>query len=244
MATAFPIHPLSTLLFSSIISLSNTYSIAIGNTTIFVEMHHNVMSYLVILQIWRRTWSSTVEEKPNRCRECKKLFCVLDIWKLIYSFTVRRSLTRVASAKSHTERLRVGTSTYSITLERIHTAAQNAKRHSDRLEASAFICSFILERSCTHVDSVTNHSLKLKLWINICFFLWFVEVMVEVVLDEVTDEEVEDDIWWLVCPWSRCWTVKEVKGSDGLWRLAFGNVFICDFFKHYDFSPACVKCLA
>ena len=47
--TAFPIHPLSTLLFSSIISPSNTYSIAIGNTTIFVEMHHNVMSYLVML---------------------------------------------------------------------------------------------------------------------------------------------------------------------------------------------------
>ena len=96
-------------------------------------------------------------------------------------------------------------------VERIHTAAQNAKRHSDRLEASALICSFILERSCTHVDSVTNHSLKLKLWINICFcivLLRFVEVMVEVMLGEVTDEEVEKDILrWLVCRWCRCWTL-------------------------------------
>ena len=214
----FPSTSLYTLLFTSIISPSNTCSVTIGNVTIFVDTHHNVMSYLVILQIWRRTWSSTVEEKPNRCRESKKLFCVLDIWKLIYSFTVRRSLILVASAKSHTERLRVWTSTYSITLERIHTAAQNAKRHSDRLEASAFICSFILERSCTHVDSVTNHSLNLKLWINICFeivFLRFVEVMVEVELGEVTDEDVEEDIWrWLVFPWSRCWTVKVKKFWD------------------------------
>ena len=90
------------------------------------------------------------------------------------------------------------------------------------------------DKSFTQAETLNKH----------LFFLWFVEVMVEVVLDEVTDEEVEDDIWWLVCPWSRCWTVKEVKGSDGLWRLAFGNVFICDFFKHYDFSPACFKCLA
>ena len=86
------------------------------------------------------------------------------------------------------------------------------------LEVSALICSFILERSCTHVDSVTNHSLKLLLWINICFeivLLWFVEVMVEVVLDEVTNEEVEEDIWrCLLCPWRRCWTVKEVTAGD------------------------------
>ena len=108
----FPSTSLYTLLFTSIISPSNTCSVTIGNVTIFVDMHHNVMSYLVILQIWRRTWSSTVEEKPNRCRESKKLFCVLDIWKLIYSFTVRRSLILVASAKSHTERLRVWKSIY------------------------------------------------------------------------------------------------------------------------------------
>ena len=43
--------PLSTLLFSSIISPSNTYLIAIGNATLFVDMHHNVMSYLVLMQI-------------------------------------------------------------------------------------------------------------------------------------------------------------------------------------------------
>ena len=78
----FPSTSLYTLLFTSIISPSNTCSVTIGNVTIFVDMHHNVMSYLVILQIWRRTWSSTVEEKPNRCRECKKLF-----WTSENSFT-------------------------------------------------------------------------------------------------------------------------------------------------------------
>ena len=183
---------LSTLLFTSIISPSNTNLIAIGNMTLFVDMHHIVMSYLVMLQIWRRTWSSTVGGKPYRCRECKKLFCVMDIEEKPHPCTC------VASVKCHTERLRVWISMYSITVERIHTAAQNAKGHSDILEASALICSFILERSCTHVDSVTNHSLNLKLWINICFeivFLRFVEVMVEVVLGEVTDEDVEEDIW-------------------------------------------------
>ena len=144
----------------------------------------------------------------------------MDIWELIYSFTVRRSLTHVASVKCHAERLRVWISTYSITVERIHTVAQNAKRYSDRLEASALICSFILERSCTHVDSVTNHSLKLKLWINICFdivLLRFVEVMVEVMLGEVTDEEVKKDILrWLMCRRSRCWhwTLKVKKFWD------------------------------
>ena len=191
------------------------------------------MSYLVMLQIWRRTWSSTVGGKPYRCRECKKVlrYGHLKTHLLIYIEEKPHPCTCVASVKCHTERLRVWISTYSTTVERIHTAAQNAKGHSGRLEASALICSFILERSCTHVDSVTNHSLKLKLWINIWFeiiFLWFVEVMMEVMLDEVTDEEVEEDIWrWLMCPWSRCWTVKEVKESDGSWRLAFGNVFRC-----------------
>ena len=38
--------------------------------------------------------------------------------------------------------------------------------------------------------------------------------MVKVVLVEVT-EGVEEDIWiWLVCPWSRCWTVKVKKFWD------------------------------
>ena len=99
---------------TSVISPSDTYLIAIGNATLFVDMHHNVMSSLVFMQIWRRTWSFTVEEKPCRCRECKKLFCVMDIWKLIYSLRVRRSLTRVASVKCHIERLSVWISTYSI----------------------------------------------------------------------------------------------------------------------------------
>ena len=120
--------------------------------------------------------------------------------------------------ESHREAESLKKHIYSITVERIHTVAQNAKRYSDRLEASVLICSFILERSCTHVDSVTNHSLKLLLWINICFeivLLWFVEVMVEVVLDEATDEEVEEDMWrCLLCPWRRYWTVKEVTAGD------------------------------
>ena len=39
--------------------------------------------------------------------------------------------------------------------------------------------------------------------------------MVEVVLDEVTDEEVEEDMWrCLLCPWRRYWTVKEVTAGD------------------------------
>ena len=52
--TDIPIHLpvyLSTLLFTSIISPSNTNLIAIGNMTLFVDMHHIVMSYLVMLQI-------------------------------------------------------------------------------------------------------------------------------------------------------------------------------------------------
>ena len=43
----FPSTSLSTLLFTSIISPSNTNLIAIGNMTLFVDMHHIVMSYLV-----------------------------------------------------------------------------------------------------------------------------------------------------------------------------------------------------
>ena len=62
------------------------------------------------------------------------------------------------------------------------------------------------DKSFTQYETLNKH----LLW-N-CFFkvCWC-----EVVLGEVTDEDVEEDIWrWLVFPWSRCWTLGQLKSRS------------------------------
>ena len=72
---------LFTLLFTSIISPSNTYSIAIGNTTIFVDMYHNALQCKELFDYDANMKTHMIDDRSQsrkshicRCRdECKKI---------------------------------------------------------------------------------------------------------------------------------------------------------------------------
>ena len=56
---------LFTLLFTSIISPSNTYSIAIGNTTIFVDMYHNALQCKELFDYDANMKTHMIDDRPQ-----------------------------------------------------------------------------------------------------------------------------------------------------------------------------------